>query len=127
MHKIKAHKVDSVTAVSTLDWGITANHLADRLANTALSTGKAAVVALLILWFGCPQTAGSAQLQQAGFLVELSLVRKDAIEELEKAMCEPTGPDSGQAELGAGHEPRPIPREVAALRHLGAVTSVDAF
>ena len=120
VHKIKAHR-DSAMAVSTLDWwGITANHLADRLANTALSTETPAVVALADT-VADHKRQERAQLQQAlGFLVELALVRKEAIEAHEKANSEPTDPDPGQAELGTGHEPRPIPREIAALRHLGA-------
>ena len=85
VYKIKAHR-DSTKAVSTLDWwGITANHLADRLASAALSAETSAVVALADT-IASHKRQERDQLQQAlHFLVELALVRKEAVEAHEKA------------------------------------------
>ena len=80
VYKIKARR-DSTKVVSTLDWwGITANHLADRLANTALSTETSAVVALADTIASHKRQERDQLLQALNFLVELALVRKEAIE-----------------------------------------------
>ena len=85
VHKIKAHR-DSTKAVSTLDWwGITANHLADRLALAALSTETSAVVALADTIASHKRQERDQLLRALNFMVELALVRKEAIEAHEKA------------------------------------------
>ena len=40
---------------------------------------------------------------------------------------DPTDPDPDPAVPGAGLEPRPIPREIAALRHLGTWLRLVSF